>query len=318
MCEAAWISKVAGAPIKLLWSREDDIQHDYYRCGGFQYLKGGVDASGKLAGWVDHFVGFGEGQTFAHDGGFNASEFPAGFVPNLSVHSSVMPLGLKTGALRAPYSNSNAWVIQSFLDELAHAGGKDPLQFRLDLLNSAPTPPPRGALEPARMAAVLRLVAEKSGWGNRKLPQGVALGIAFHYSPRGYFAEVAEVAVSANKKVKVNKVWVAGDVGSHIINPSGAENQVQGAVIDGLSELIQEITLREGRVVQANYNNHPMLRIAHAPAIEVHFLTSANPPSGMGEPALPPILPAVCNAIFAATGERIRTLPMTKQGFSFA
>lgn len=318
MCEAVWISKTVGAPVKLVWSREDDIQHDYYRCGGFQYLKGAVDAAGKLTAWHDHFVGFGEGQSFAHDGGFNATEFPAGFVTNYAVQSSVMPLGLKTGALRAPYSNSTAWVIQSFLDELAHAAGRDPLQFRLDLFEATPKPQGRGALEPARMKAVMQLAAEKSGWGKRTLPKGTALGIAFHFSHRGYFAEVAEVAVASGKKVKINKVWVAGEVGSQIINPSGAENQVQGAVIDGLSELMQEITLREGRVTQANYHNHPMLRISQAPPIEVHFLTTPNPPTGMGEPALPPILPAVCNAIFSATGERIRTLPMTKQGFSFA
>lgn len=318
MCEAVWISKVAGAPVKLIWTREDDMQHDYYRCGGFQYFKGAVDASGKLVGWRDHFVGYGEGEAFAHDGGFNATEFPSGFVPNLAVQSSVMPLGLKTGALRAPYSNSTAWVIQSFLDELAHAAGKDPVQFRLELLGGTPKPQGRGAMNPARMLAVIQLAAEKSGWGKRQLPKGTALGTAFHYSHGGYFAEVAEVSVGANKKVKVNKVWVAADVGSHIINPSGAEGQVQGAVIDGLSELIQEITLREGRVVQANYNNHPMLRLTQAPAIELHVLRSANTPTGMGEPALPPVLPAVCNAIFKATGERIRTLPMTKQGFSFA
>jgi isoquinoline 1-oxidoreductase beta subunit len=321
MLDAAWISKTVGAPVKLLWSREDDIQHDYYRCGGFQFMKGAVDKDGKLVAWHDHFVGYGEGNAFAHDGGFQPGEFPARFVPNFRVQSSVMGLGLKTGALRAPYSNSTAWVIQSFIDELAHAAGKDPLQFRVDLL--AGTPLPLGqreqGLDAVRMTGVINLVAEKSGWGKRKLPKGTAQGVAFHFSHRGYFAEVAEVSVAANKKIKVNKVWVAADVGSHIINPSSAETQVQGAVIDGLSEMIQEITLKNGAVVQSNYHQHPWLRISQAPpSIEVHFLKTNNAPTGLGEPALPPILPAVCNAIFTATGERIRTLPMTKQGFSFA
>ncbi len=134
----------------------------------------------------------------------------------------------------------------------------------------------------------------------------------------GYFAEVAEVTVLPNKKIKVNKVWAVGDVGSQIVNPSGAESQVQGGIMDGLSEMIQEITLKDGRVTLANFHQHPLLRISQAPAIEVHFLRSGNPPTGLGEPPLPPILPAVANAIFAITGERIRTMPIRRQGFSFA
>ncbi len=334
MCEAAWISKTVGAPVKLLWTREDDTKHDYYRCGGFQYLKAALDRTGKIVAWQDHFVAYGEGNAFVHDGGFNASEFPADYVENFLVHASTMPLGLKTGALRAPGSNSMAWVIQSFLDELASAAGQDPVQFRLDLLKRRVPPKPdvapaaapqRGpgiqralSFNPSRVAGVIQLAAEKSGWGKRQLPKDVALGFAFHVCQGGYFAEVAEVALLASKKLKINKVWVAGDIGSQIINPSGAENQVHGAIIDGLSEMIQEITLKEGRVVQSNFQDHPMLRISQAPAVEVHFLKSDNPPAGLGEPPLPPVLPAVSNAIFSLTGERIRTLPITKQGFSFA
>lgn len=326
LVEAAYISKQINAPVKLLWTREDDMQHDFYRPGGTEYLKGAVDKDGKLIAWQDHFVGYGAGEQFTFAGDVNGVEFPARFIPNFAMQSSVRPLGLKTGALRAPRSNAYAWVFQSFLDELAHAAGRDPVQFRLDLLAAPQLPAPAGrgggpgpqGLDAARMTAVVKLVAEKSGWGKRQLPKGTAMGVAFHFSHSGYFAQVAEVTVNANKKVKVNKVWSAGDIGSHIINPSMAENLTQGAVVDGLSELIQEITLKNGRVVQSNFHQHPMLKLSQTPPIEVHWVTSNNAPTGLGEPALPPILPAVCNAIFTATGERIRTLPMTKQGFSFA
>jgi isoquinoline 1-oxidoreductase beta subunit len=332
LVEAAWIAKQVDAPVKLLWSREDDIAHDPFRPGATVGLKGGLDAQGKLTAWRHHFVTFGDEKHSASGGGIGRDSYPAGFPPAYALYTSAQPLMLRTGALRAPGDNAYCWVAQSFLDELAAAAGRDPLDFQLDLLGNARAPWSAGAndavgdheptgpsvLVPERFKGVLELVAEKSGWATRKKQAGRGMGIAAWFCHLGYFAEVADVSVDKSGKVTVNHVWAAGDVGSQIINPRAAESMGFGGVIDGLGAMAQEITLTEGRIDQSNFHNHPLMRMRQIPPIEVYWRKTDYSPTGLGEPTLPPILPAVTNAIFAATGKRIRTLPLARSGFSWA
>jgi isoquinoline 1-oxidoreductase subunit beta len=320
--EAAYIAKTIGKPVKLLWTREDDMHHDFYRPAGWHQLSACLDEQGNVSALRDHFVTVGRDDKPSSAADMGSSEFPAGVLQHLQYGMSVMKSGIPTSAMRAPGSNAYSFVFQSFIDELAHLANKDPLQFRLALLGPDRVLPPlvRGpgytlpSLNIARVKATLQLVAEKSGWG-RQLPRGSGLGIAFHYSHSGYFAEVAQVIVAKSGAVTVEKIWAVGDVGTPIINPLNARNQVEGAIIDGLSQALgQQLIIENGRAVQGNFHEYPMLRINNAPgSIETHFIQSPFPPTGLGEPALPPVIPALCNAIYAATGRRIRDLPITAE-----
>jgi len=306
-------------PVKLLWTREDDMHHDQYRPGGFHYFKAALDASGRLIAFRDYVA--------STASVIPANEFPRGFVANFRVFSDpVTPFNIPTGAMRAPSTNGVSFVMQSFIDEIAVAAGKDPLQYRLDLLNSSVDAPTGaggggGGFNASRARGVLEAVREMSNWNARaSLPKGVALGCAFQFAHAGYVAYAVQASVGADKKVKIDKAWAAVDVGRQIVNTSQSKNLVQGGFIEAMSHLMAwEITIDKGRVVQNNFGQYQPTRMTHLPSlIDVKFLQTDYDPTGLGEPALPPALPAITNAIFAATGARIRNLPLVRDGYSWS
>lgn len=313
MVEAAWIAKQAGVPVKLIWTREDDMTRGNLRPAGWHHLEAGLDEAGRVIAWSNHFVSVGKDGKFGRAAGIDAEQFPARFVQNFRCEASVLALAAPTNFLRAPANNGFGFVMQSFVDELAHLADQDPVAFRRTLLGEPRLVGPaeaRSSYHAGRALGVLDKAAAMSGWG-RKLPARQGLGIAFHYSHLGYFATAMEVGVADDGTVNIKKVWVAGDVGRQIVNPSGAINQVQGGVIDAIgSSMGQAVTIAEGAIEQRNYDEYPLLRMPDAPPIDVEFVLSDHPPTGLGEPAYPATPAALGNAIFAATGVRLRRLPI--------
>ncbi len=316
MVEAAAIAMRIDRPVKLVWTREDDVRHDLYRPGGWHRLEAAISEDGDLTALTDHFVTFSDGDQTSNSARLSPVEFPARAIPNIALNISRTPLGIPTGALRAPVSNAMSFAFQSFLDEAAYAAEADPLEFRLKVMGAPrvlPAPPGGGRFAPdydmTRQSEVLKLAGEKAGWG-RDLPKGSGLGCAFYFSHLGHFASVVEVSVEKSGDYKVNKIWVVGDVGTPIINPTNARNQVEGSAIEALSHVRCQVTFENGRAVESNFHDYPLARMKDAPPVEVHFIESDNSPTGLGEPALPPVIPAITNAIYAATGVRIRKLPI--------
>lgn len=324
MCEAAAIAMKVNAPVKLQWTREDDFAHDFFRVGGYHYMKASVDSAGKLSAFQNHLVAFSaDGKRPAQGAARSNNSFPVDIAPNVRYAVSLMPLQVPCGAWRAPTDNTQMFVMGSFLHELSSAAVRDHVEFLLEWLARPLAAPKAGSPPPdvsrsynaARAAGVVKLVAEKSGWG-KKLPAGRGIGIAFACSYGGHVAEAVELSVDSKKKVTVHKITVVADIGP-LINLSGAENQVQGGAIDALSTAMGlEIAIENGRSQQANFGDYPILRMRSAPPVEAHFIQSDFRPAGLGEPCVPPLAAALGNAIFAATGERVRTMPFKRAGYS--
>ncbi len=302
--EAAELSNIVKAPVKVIWSREDDMTGGTYRPAVRYRFEAALDAKGNMIGYKLRGVGINSGNPTRED------NFPSGAVENLLIDSVEHKSPITTGPWRAPITNFLAFAEQAFLDEVAQAAKKDPVQFRLELLEKAKKAPV-GEIkyDIDRMRGVIELAAEKSNWGKKK---GVHQGFSVYFSHRSYVAQVAEVKVKSSVPV-VEKIYAAADCGI-VVNLSGAYQQVRGGIVDGLGHaMYSKLSFKDGAAEQKNFNNYRLIRLKEVPEIDVHFVNNGIDPTGLGEPALPPTGGAVANAIFKATGKRLRNQPFMEQ-----
>ncbi len=302
--EAAELSSIIKSPVKLIWTKEDDMTAGTYRPAVRYRFEAALDASGNLTGYKLRGVGINSGNPTREN------NFPSGAVDNLLIDSVEHKSPITTGAWRAPITNFLAFAEQAFLDEVAVAAGKDPVQFRLDLLAKAKKSP-AGEIryDIDRMEAVIKMAAEKSGWGKKK---DVSQGFSVYFSHASYVAQVAEVVMKAGLP-QVKKIYAVSDCGQ-VVSLNGATHQVMGGIVDGLGHaMYSKLSFREGAADQNNYNSYRLIRMKEVPEIETHFVDNGIDPTGLGEPALPPTGGAVANAIFKATGKRLRNQPFIEE-----
>lgn len=329
VAEAALLSREVGKPVKVVWSREDDIRYDYYHAVAAMYLKAAVDAKGRPTAWLQRSAFPSIGSTFAGPSAIYGQGFEMGMgwtnvpfdIPNHRAENGPAKPHVRIGWLRSVANIYHAFAVHSFADELAALANRDRVEYLLDLLGH-PRKIDLGQrgpmaekfpLDTGRLRRVIELAAERSGWAKKKPVKGRALGIAAHWSFYSYVATIVEAQVDANGRIRIPRVDIAADVGK-VINPDRVKSQFEGASVFGASiALMGEITAANGAITQSNFHDYPVARINEAPIeTRVHLIQSDAPPAGVGEPGVPPTVPAICNAVFAATGKRVRDLPLRK------